>query len=207
MKRELNTYAKTLNNRLKGWDKEGVESNLVKETRANLEMFYDKYGIETDDNFFARNLDLTPEQEKEYEKIMDSFGDKAGSSVNEMKREYERVADEYKERFNVNDFEGYINFTDKMKQSRNDRILKNILSSDQIAELYSIASQNNISADAVDELIIFEYESHKEYYDKNIEKASGRRFNSNDTLYNNMLNILEDLTNEENTNPWNDFNN
>lgn len=200
MKRELNTYAKTLNNRLKGWDREGIESNLVKETRENLEMFYDKYGIETDDNFFARNLDLTPEQEKEYERIMDAFGDQASSNVNEMNREYDRLSDEYKERFNVNSVEDFVNFTDKMKQSQNDKILKNILSSDQIAELYSIASQNNISGDVVDELILFEYQSQQEFYDRHIDEE---RYNANDPLYKSMLNILGDLTSEED--PWKDF--
>lgn len=194
MKRELQTYAKTLNNRLKGWDEEDIESNLIRETRENLEMFYNKYGIETDDNYFARDLDLTPEQEREYEKIMDSFGDKAGSNINEMRKEYNRVAKDYKARFNVNSFEDFINFTDKMKQRQNDRVLKNIISSDQIAELYTIASQFNMSGDTVDELIIFEYESNQEFYDKHIDES---RYNANDKLYQNMINILEEYRQDD----------
>lgn len=197
MKRELQTYAKTLNNRLKGWDKEDIESNLIRETRANLEMFYNKYDIETDDNYFARDLDLTPEQEREYEKIMDSFGNKAGSNINEMRKEYNRVAKDYKARFNVNSFEDFINFTDKMKQSQNDKILKNIISSDQIAELYTIASQFNMSGDTVDELIVFEYESNQEFYDKHIDES---RYNANDKLYQNMINILEEYRQDDEEN-------
>lgn len=200
MKRELQTYAKTLNKRLKGWDDEDIESNLVRETRANLEMFYDKYGIETDDNYFARDLDLTPEQEREYEKIMDSFGNKAGSNINEMRKEYNRVAKDYKARFNVNSFEDFINFTDKMKQSQNDRVLKNIISSDQIAELYTIASQFKMSGDTVDELIVFEYESNQEFYDRHIDES---RYNANDKLYQNMINILEEYQqNDEEDDAW-----
>lgn len=200
MKREIQTYAKTLNNRLKGWDEEDIESNLVRETRANLEMFYNKYGFETDDNYFARDLDLTPEQEREYEKIMDSFGDKAGSNINEMRKEYNRVAKDYKARFNVNSFEDFINFTDKMKQSQNDRVLKNIISSDQIAELYTIASQFNMSGDTVDELIIFEYESNQEFYDRHVDES---RYNANDKLYQNMINILEEYQqNDEEDEAW-----
>lgn len=197
MKRELQTYAKTLNRRLKGWDDEELESNLVRETRANLEMFYNKYGIETDENYFARDIDLTPEQEKEYEKIMDSFGDKAGSNINEMRKEYNRVAKDYKARFNVNSFEDFINFTDKMKQSQNDRVLKNIISSDQIAELYTIASQFNMSGDTVDEMIIFEYESNQEFYDKHVDES---RYNANDKLYQNMINILEEYRQDDEEN-------
>lgn len=197
MKRELQTYAKTLNKRLKGWDDNDIESNLIRETRENLEMFYNKYGIETDDNYFARDLDLTPEQEREYEKIMDSFGDKAGSNINEMRKEYNRVAKDYKARFNVNSFEDFINFTDKMKQSQNDRVLKNIISSDQIAELYTIASQFNMSGDTVDELIVFEYESNQEFYDKHIDES---RYNANDKLYQNMINILEEYRQDDEEN-------
>ena len=200
MKRELQTYAKTLNNRLKGWDDEDIESNLVRETRANLEMFYNKYGIETDDNYFARDLDLTPEQEREYEKIMDSFGNKAGSSINEMKKEYNRLSEDYRARFNVRTFEDFINFTDKMKQSQNDKILKNIISSDQIAELYTIASQFNMSGDTVDELIIFEYESNQKFYDRHVDES---RYNANDKLYQNMINILEEYQqNDEDDEAW-----
>ena len=194
MKRELQTYAKTLNRRLKGWDDNDIESNLIRETRENLEMFYNKYGIETDDNYFARDLDLTPEQEREYEKIMDSLGDKAGSNINEMRKEYNRVAKDYKARFNVNSFEDFINFTDKMKQSQNDRVLKNIISSDQIAELYTIASQFNMSGDIVDELIIFEYESNQEFYDNHVDES---RYNANDKLYQNIINILEDYRQDD----------
>lgn len=197
MKRELQTYAKTLNRRLKGWDDEDIESNLIRETRDNLEMFYNKYGIETDDNYFARDLDLTPEQEREYEKIMDSFGNKAGSNINEMRKEYNRMAKDYKARFNVNTFEDFINFTDKMKQSQNDRVLKNIISSDQIAELYTIASQFNMSGNSVDELIVFEYESNQEFYDRHIDES---RYNANDKLYQNMINILEEYRQDDEEN-------
>lgn len=194
MKQENKTYARTLNRRLKGWDDNDIESNLVRETRENLEMFYNKYNIETDENYFASNLDLTPEQEREYEKIMATFGDKAGSNINEMRREYNRVAKDYKSRFNVNSFEDFINFTDKMKQSQNDRVLKNIISSDQIAELYTIASQFNMSGDTVDELIVFEYESNQEFYDKHIDES---RYNANDKLYQNMINILEEYRQDD----------
>lgn len=200
MKRELQTYAKTLNRRLKGWDDNDIESNLVRETRANLEMFYNKYGIETDDNFFARDLDLTPEQEREYEKIMDSFGNKAGSNINEMRKEYNSLSEDYKARFNVNTFEDFIYFTDKMKQSQNDKVLKNIISSDQIAELYTIASQSNISGDTVDELIIFEYESNQKFYDRHVDES---RYNANDKLYQNMINILEEYQqNDDEDQAW-----
>lgn len=192
MKRENQTYARTLNRRLKGWDNSGVDSNLVNEVRENLEVFYDKYGIETDDNFFATDLNLPPEVEAEYERLMDSFGDMAGSSVNEMLRQYEQESDEYKERFNVNSFEDYMKFTDKMKQARSDRVLKNILSSDQIAELYTIASQHNISGNTVDELILFEYQSQQGFYDQHIGERG-----ANEPLYNNMLNILQGFIDDE----------
>ena len=199
MKAENKSYARTLNNRLKGWDKSGVSSDLVEETRENLEMFYNKYGIETDDNFFSTNLALSDKAEGEYERIMDAFGNKAGSSINEMRRQYEIDKEAYQVKFNVNTFEEYINFTDKMKQSQSDKVIKNIMSSSQIAELYTIASQANYSGDIVDQLLIFEYESQQEFYDKSVDKT---RHNANDPLYNSMLRILEDLTSEEDKDAW-----
>lgn len=193
-------YARNLNRRLKQWDESEMSSNLIEQTRENLEMFYNKYGIETDDNFFATNLDLTAQQESEYEKIMDAFGDQAGSSLKEMEREYNRLSDEYKSRWDVNSLEDFITFTDRMKQSQNDRVLKSIISSEQIADLYAVASNKNISLDTVDELLIFEYESQQQFYDKYVDKSRG---NANNPLFGEMMGILYGLNNEENKSAWN----
>lgn len=193
-------YARNLNRRLKQWDESEMSSNLIEQTRENLEMFYNKYGIETDDNFFATNLDLTAQQESEYEKIMDAFGDQAGSSLKEMEREYNRLSDEYKSRWDVNSLEDFITFTDRMKQSQNDRVLKSIISSEQIADLYAVASNKNISLDTVDELLIFEYESQQEFYDKYVDQSRG---NANNPLFGEMMGILYGLNNEENKSAWN----
>lgn len=192
-------YARNLNRRLKQWDESEMSSNLINQTRENLEMFYNKYGIETDDNYFATNLDLTAQQEKEYEKIMDAFGDQAGSSLKEMEREYNRLSDEYKSRWDVNSLEDFITFTDRMKQSQNDRVLKSIISSEQIADLYAVASNKNISLDTVDELLLFEYESQQEFYDKFIDQSRG---NANNPLFGEMMGILYRLDNEENKSAW-----
>ena len=169
-------YARTLNRYLKQWDNAGVSSDLVDETRANLEMFYDKYGIETDDNFFNPNMELSESAETEFEMIMDSFGDKAGSSINEMKRQYESVSEEFKERFGVESFEDYIEFTDNMKNAMSNANIKDIISSEQIAELYSVASSKNMSANDVDYMMMLEYQSSGKTYEK---------------LYNQILGAIE----------------
>lgn len=179
MKRENQTYARTLNRRLKGWDNEGLESNLVKETRENLEMFYDKYDIEWDSDFFASNLDLTPEQEKEYEEIMDAFGDMAGSNINEMKRAWEERKDEYEEMYNVESFEDFINFTDQMKLYENDAVMRSVISSSQIAELYSVSSEKAGFSPAKADKVI-----------QTIYDVSGNTLSYN-TLYNEVLRAIK----------------
>lgn len=179
MKRENQTYARTLNRRLKGWDNEGLESNLVKETRENLEMFYDKYDIEWDSDFFASNLDLTPEQEKEYEEIMDAFGDMAGSNINEMKRAWEERKDEYEEMYNVETFEDFINFTDQMKLYENDAVMRSVISSSQIAELYSVSSEKAGFSPAKADKVI-----------QTIYDVSGNTLSYN-TLYNEVLRAIK----------------
>lgn len=179
MKRENQTYARTLNRRLKGWDNEGIESNLVKETRENLEMFYDKYDIEWDSDFFASNLDLTPEQEKEYEEIMDAFGDMAGSNINEMKRAWEDRKDEYEEMYNVETFEDFINFTDQMKLYENDAVMRSVISSSQIAELYSVSSEKAGFSPAKADKVI-----------QTIYDVSGNTLSYN-TLYNEVLRAIK----------------
>lgn len=174
MKSENKGYARTLNKRLKGWDKYPFQSNLVDEVREDLEIFYDKYGIETDNNFFATNLDLTSEQEKEYEEIMDRFGDQAGSDVNEMIKSYEEHSDEWLAYYDINSFQDYIEFTDKMKMYESDKALASNISSEQIAELYAKASaQTNLSYEAVDKIIADEIKYNNLTYNTLYEKVLG----------------------------------
>ena len=176
MKRENVNYARTLNRRLKGWDDEGIESNQVKLTRQMLEDFYTKHDLEVgNEDKFATNLDLTPEQEKEYEMIMDQFGDSSGSSVNEMKRVYQEQADMYRDRYDIESFDEFIEFTDNMKNALSDGLIKDVISSEQIAELYTVASNRQMGADAVDKLISETYQ------------RSGRTF---DRLYNDVMGAI-----------------
>ena len=186
VKAENKSYARTLNRRLKGWDKEGMESNLVKEVREDLEMFYDKYDIEANEDYFSANLDLTPEEEAEYERIMDKFGNKAGSNINEMKRKYEEVKDDYETNYNVKTFEDFINFTDQMKIYESDALLRDIISSEQVSELYSKASKKGMSYEKVDDLILNTYEG-KDKKGKKIAGAGGLTYNN---LYNKVLDII-----------------
>jgi hypothetical protein len=177
-------YAKTLNKRLKGWDDAGVESNLVLEVREELEMFYDKYNIDAPSDYFVTNLDLTESQEEEYERIMDSFGDKAGSNINEMRKVYEENADRYQVDYHVNSFEDFVKFTDKMKNASDNALLKEVLSSSQIAELYTIASDINMNEYAVNSMIYQQYQKYGQ---------------TGDTLYNTILGYLNEDTS---TNGW-----
>lgn len=176
MKAENKSYARTLNRRLQGWYDAGIESDLVKTTKSMLEMFYDRYSIETDERYFATNLELTPQAEAEYELIMDMYGNQAGSSINEMKRQYESVKEEFKTKYSVNTFEDYIKFTDAMKIGMAVHNLKDIISSEQLAELYSVASGKGISPEDVDYMLILEYQS------------SGKTY---DALYNQILGAIE----------------
>ena len=175
MKAENKSYARTLNRRLKDWDKEGMESNLVKEVREDLEMFYDKYDIETNEDYFSANLDLTPEEEAEYERIMDKFGNKAGSNVNEMKRTYEEHAEDYETDYGIESFEEFIEFTDNMKLYESDALIRDIISSEQIAELYSKASSSGKSYEDINQMI------------SDIYNEEGMTFNN---LYNKVLSMI-----------------
>ena len=158
MKRENANYARTLNRRLKGWDDAGIESNQVKLTRQMLEDFYTKHDLEVGaEDKFATQLDLTPEQESEYEKIMDQFGRQAGTSINEMKSVYEEQKDMYEKSYDIKNFEEFITFTDKMKEALDDGLIKSILSSEEIADLYSEAHIKGVSYKVMDEKIVSAY--------------------------------------------------
>ena len=176
MKNLLKNEAQTINRRLKEWDREGIESNDIKLTRQMLEDFYDKHDLEVGDTSrFATRLDLTPEQEAEYEAIMDQFMNKAGTSVREMKSVYNEQADMYRDRYDIESFDEFIEFTDNMKNALSDGLIKDVISSEQIAELYTVASNRQMGADAVDKLISDTYQ------------RSGKTF---DRLYNDVMGAI-----------------
>ena len=70
-------------------------------------------------------------------------------------------------------------FTDKMKNASDNALLKEVLSSSQIAELYTIASDININEYAVNGMIYQQYQKYGQ---------------TGDTLYNTILGYLNEDT-------------
>ena len=105
---------------------------------------------------------------------MDRFGEQAGSNVNEMIKSYEEHSDEWLAYYDINSFQDYIEFTDKMKMYESDKALASNISSEQIAELYAKASaQTNLSYEAVDKIIADEIKYNNLTYNTLYEKVLG----------------------------------
>ena len=81
----------------------------------------------------------------------------------------------YRDRYDIESFDEFIEFTDNMKNALSDGLIKDIISSEQIAELYTVASNRQMGADAVDKLISETYQ------------RSGRTF---DRLYNDVMGAI-----------------
>ena len=71
--------------------------------------------------------------------------------------EYEEFYLKNKERFGFTEFDDALKFIDNMENYRADALLSDVISSEQIQELYNEGSIKGISPEEIDQMLAFEY--------------------------------------------------
>ena len=176
--------AKELMEKWKGFDDNELP-DIVRETRELLRDFYDRQGKtpKEDDNFNTR-LKLDEEGEELLTEIAWRFKEDEYSDFSFYHKFYDTNSD-FRDRYNIHDVNDWIDFINKINRFKNDRFLKEILSSDQILELYSEGNSKGLSEDEIDGIIYLEY------------SGSGAKF---DDLYNQIWGALQEY--DANDSKW-----
>lgn len=157
-KRDLQQL-KDANERLLDW--EGMENvpNDVKMYREMLSDFYNSIGKKVaHPELFSTRVNLTRKQQE-------TLNDISFQVLNKWTTDYSQYEDflvdetrsDVRDRYDIKTMDDAINFLDEMETSRNEAWLADLLSSDQIKELYNEARDKGLTAEEANDIIYIEY--------------------------------------------------
>ena len=157
-KRDLQQL-KDANERLLEW--EGMENvpNDVKMYREMLSDFYNSIGKKVaHPELFSTRVNLTRKQQE-------TLNDISFQVLNKWTTDYSQYEDflvdesrsDVRDRYDIKNIDDAINFLDEMETSRNEAWLADLLSSDQIKELYDEARDKGLTAEEANDIIYIEY--------------------------------------------------
>ena len=147
------------NERLLDW--QGMENvpNDVKMYREMLSDFYNSIGKKVaHPELFSTRVNLTRKQQE-------TLNDISFQVLNKWTTDYAQyenfLVDEsrsdVRDRYDIKNIDDAINFLDEMETSRNEAWLADLLSSDQIKELYDEARDKGLTAEEANDIIYIEY--------------------------------------------------
>lgn len=183
--RKIIKEAKDLMEKWRGFDDNELP-DVVRETRELLRDFYDTQGKNPkEDDQFNTRLKLDEEGEELLTDIAWRFKEDEYSDFSFYHKFYDTNSD-FRDRYNIHDVNDWIEFINKINRFKDDRFLREILSSDQIIELYSEGTNKGLSMDEIDRIIYIEY------------SGSGNTFND---LYNQIWSAIQSY--DERKEEWN----
>lgn len=147
------------NERLMDW--QGMENvpNDVKMYREMLADFYKSIGKKVaHPELFSTRVNLTRKQQE-------ILNDISFQVLNKWTTDYSQYEDfladetrsDVRDRYDIKNIDDAINFLDEMETSRNEAWLADLLSSDQIKELYDEARDKGLTAEEANDIIYIEY--------------------------------------------------
>ena len=152
MRKETRELFRALNENLTEWEG-GYTPQKIQKFQIELANFYDRAGKTVKDpTKFSTHIKMTSEQEEELLALADRMGD-----ISTDMGEYEEFYRKNKERFEFTEFDDALKFIDNMENYRADALLSEVISSEQIQELYNEGSIKGISPEEIDQMLAFEY--------------------------------------------------
>lgn len=183
-------YRETLrdaNAKMAEWEDMDVVPESVEMFRQMLNDFYDDAGknVKNPDAFSTR-VQLTEDQEEELMDIAVGFLNENRASLDTYE-DFLEDSDRAKtrERNDIHSLEDAIDFLDKMNDYQNDAFLSNVLSSDELLELYTEGRNQGFEDKEIRDMIYLEY------------SGSGKE---GESLYNQIWEAIQDY--DERVDNW-----
>lgn len=147
------------NERLMDW--QGMENvpNDVKMYREMLADFYKSIGKKVaHPELFSTRVNLTRKQQEVLNDISFQVLDKWTTDLSNYENFLvDEARSDVRDRYDIKNLSDAVTFLNDMETSRNEAWLAEILSSDQIRELYEEARDNGLTTDEANDLIYLEY--------------------------------------------------
>lgn len=158
-------FLRDMNDILDEWQGRSKPSE-IKEVESLLKDFYEDAGknIKNPKRFNTR-VKLSPEQQEELMDIALSL-----QAREEDLEYYEDFYKKNKKKYGFESMDDVTEFFEEQNAYKNDALLREIISSDQIAELYREGKTNNLSKEDIDNMIAMEYTLTGVTFDKLYER-------------------------------------
>lgn len=147
------------NERLMNW--QGMENvpNDIKMYRNMLTDFYKSIGKKVaHPELFSTRVNLTRKQQEVLNDISFQVLDKWTTDLSQYENFLvDEERSDVRDRYDIKSLDDAINFLDEMETSRNEAWLADLLSSDQIKELYDEARDKGLTAEEANDIIYIEY--------------------------------------------------
>ena len=147
------------NERLMDW--QGMENvpNDVKMYREMLADFYKSIGKKVaHPELFSTRVNLTRKQQETLNDISFQVLNKWTTDLSQYENFLvDEERSDVRDRYDIKTLDDAINFLDEMETSRNEAWLADLLSSDQIKELYDEARDKGLTAEEANDIIYIEY--------------------------------------------------
>jgi hypothetical protein len=181
--RQLPKYLKKqierANKKIKEWLDVGLTSNELRMAQKFFKDFYkaNKKRVKNND-LLSKNILVTRREQQEYQQIVNYVLSDEFDTPTERQKQNKKLRDYWEDKkpvqdrfasaqdkYNVEDEQDYIDFTDDINRVNNDRMLSSIMSSDQWAILRGYGKRYNMSFEKIQEIALDIYNRTGKTYD------------------------------------------
>ena len=170
-----------MNNEIKEFTKKGLPvPNEIRKYQTEIQMFYKENNISNKQGLFSTSSKLNKSQQDE---LMDIAERMRKDNDVHFVTDYENMLETGKfDRFGIDNTKDLIKHLDFLNNAQDEEVIKNILTSSQIIEIFSVGSKNKYTDDDLMKMILDKYKSegvvgsslHESIY-KSINKPKQKR--------------------------------
>lgn len=181
MTNEQKEYFNAMNNEIKEFTKKGLPvPNEIRKYQTEIQMFYKENNISNKQGLFSTSSKLNKSQQDE---LMDIAERMRKDNDVHFVTDYENMLETGKfDRFGIDNTKDLIKHLDFLNNAQDEEVIKNILTSSQIIEIFSVGSKNKYTDDDLMKMILDKYKSegvvgsslHESIY-KSINKPKQKR--------------------------------
>lgn len=154
----LKEYFQTMNNEIREFNRKGLPvPNEIRKYQTEIQMFYKENNISNKQGLFSTSNKLNKSQQDELFDIAERMRkDKDVHFVTD----YENMLESGKfDRFGIDNTKDLIKHLDFLNNAQDEEVIKNILTSSQIIEIFSVGSKNKYTDDELMKMILDKYKN------------------------------------------------
>lgn len=154
----LKEYFNTMNNEIKEFTKRGLPvPNEIRKYQTEIQMFYKENNISNKQGLFSTSSKLNKSQQDE---LMDIAERMRKDNDVHFVTDYENMLETGKfDRFGIDNTKDLIKHLDFLNNAQDEEVIKNILTSSQIIEIFSVGSKNKYTDDELMKMILDKYKN------------------------------------------------